>query len=259
MKVFLVVDETRFFQPGFLAEFLRRTNAEVVGAALVTRVPPSNSIESYFIKNWGVLRLREIVRLVLWKASIAIRDRLGSKSVNRPFYSVASVLRFFKVGFIAVKDDINQYPYLSHIRALQPDVIISSNSLIFREELLSIPKIGCINRHSALLPSYGGLWPVFQAVRSGESETGVTVHWMDAGIDTGSIISQKSIRVSPDDSVADVYEKCFAISADVVLDALGRIERKDMVLSEQACASSYFSFPTAEHWAEFRSRGRRFI
>ena len=63
------------------------------------------------------------------------------------------------------------------------NIIISSNSLIFKKELLSIPKICTINRHSALLPSYGGLLPVFQSFIHGEKFTGVSIHYMNNKIE----------------------------------------------------------------------------
>jgi len=139
------------------------------------------------------------------------------------------------------------------------DVIISSNPLYFGKEILSIPSKCCINRHSALLPSYGGLWPVFQAFRSGEKYVGVSVHIMDKKIDAGCVLSYKKIEIGKGDSLADLYEKCFDISAELVCDALDKIRSANYASPEEQFSPSYFSFPTKSHWVQFRKMNGRFI
>lgn len=87
------------------------------------------------------------------------------------------------------------------LKSLNPDLILSlAWRQIFSKEIISIPKIGCINFHGALLPKYGGGTPTNWAIIMGEKETGVTAHWIDAGIDTGDIIKQKKVLINDDDT-----------------------------------------------------------
>ena len=153
MRLYLVMDETRFYQPDFVARFLERTNDEVVGAALVTRVPGKNDLSLYFVKNWHYLKIDEIAKLIFDRCIRALKDVIFKKTANGKFYSVRSVFKYFKIDFIEVKYDINNERYLDVIRKKKPDVIISSNSLLFKEELLKLPARCCLNRHSALMPS----------------------------------------------------------------------------------------------------------
>lgn len=257
MRIFLVIDETCFYQPNFVAEVIRKTDHEFVGAALVTKVPDKHNIEKYIIRHWYYLKLPEIFKLGIKKINYLLKDRFLRNDKDRSFYRVSSVFRYFKIDYFQVAYNINQKRYLQKIREKKPDVIISSNSLIFGKELLSIPQY-CINRHSALLPSYGGLWPVFQAVRRGEEQVGVSVHLMNEKIDRGVILSQEKIRISPNDTIDSLYKKCFAISASVTIRALQNIE-KGIETVQNDYTPSYYSFPSRQNWQEFRKRKRGFI
>lgn len=259
MRLFLVIDETRFYHPDFIAEFLTKTDCEVVGAALVQKVHPKNDLQKYIIRNWYRLRLKEIFVLGFRKVLYTLKDLLPFLRGKDSYFSVQSVFERFDVDWFPVSYNINQDQHLNRIEALKPDVIISSNPLYFGKRLLKIPKIACINRHSALLPKYGGVWPVFQAVRCGEAFTGVAVHTMVPKIDRGVVLAQASIPIKQGDSLSDLYQQCFQSSASVVLQALEKIKANDYSPVNESSEISYFTFPTAEHWKEFRQRGGSFV
>jgi methionyl-tRNA formyltransferase len=259
MRVFLVVEETSFYHPDFVAALCRETRDEIVGAALVVEVPPKNNIETYLRKHWHYLRPVELARLAGMRLIARCKDALQRPTRDGPFYSVRSTLRTFDVPFFEVRNSINRPEYLDRIRAAEPDVILSSQSLIFEQDILDLPRLCCINRHSALLPAYGGLWPVFQAFRCGEHETGVTVHSMERSIDTGIPLAQRRVPIEVGAVLGDLYEACFRESVPAVLDALDKIRAGDMTPCAEGGERSYFSFPTEEHWREFRKRGGRFI
>lgn len=260
MRIFLVINETHFYMPNFIAEFLRQTGDHVAGAALVTRIPAKNDMDSYLKRNFYYLRPLELIKLSLTDLFMTVQDRLWPKGLRRKFYSVRAVFESFGINYFEVQDDINQKKYLDQIKLREPDVIISCNALIFKEEILRLPRICCLNRHSALLPSYRGLWPVFQACRNGEKSTGVSVHTMDRLIDRGIILSQREVPIRPGDTVTSLYDKCYQASVEALLEALNRVRRKDFYPHyTNGAAPSYFSFPTREHWREFRQRGGRFI
>ena len=259
MRLFFVIDETQFYHPEFLADFLRNTVDDVVGSGLVTKVPSKNNLERYMREHWYYLRPNEIIKLAYSKYSARLKDNIVRKTGEGPFYSVRSVLQYYNVDFIEIEYDINKKKYLDVIRAHKPDVIISSNPLIFKEELLNVPTICCLNRHSALLPSYGGVWPVFQAYRNAEEYTGVSVHLMTKQIDIGDVLAYQKVPITPDDTLSDLYDKCFNVSADVILKALDKVKNKDFTSCCGSNESSYFSFPRKEHWVDFRKRGGKLV
>lgn len=258
MRIFLILEETSFYQPAFIAALLRNKTYQYVGAALVTKVPAKNSLDKYFQKYWYYLKPIEISKLVIKKLELDIKQKFSS--ANNASHSVSGVLKQFGIDYINIEYDINKDEYLNFIASKEPDIIISSNPLIFKKKLLSIPKICSINRHSSLLPSYAGLLPVFHAYRNGENFVGVTIHTMESKIDKGIILAQKSIKIEPDDTVDHLYQKCFDISADLCFEALEKIRNNQMeaVIAENA-SPSYYAFPNKKDWTEFRQKGGRFI
>lgn len=259
MRIFLVTDETRFYHPNFVARLIEKTEDVVVGAALVTKIPGKNSLRKYVRKHWYYYKLIEILKLVLFDLIFAIKDYFHFEKAGNDFFSVKRVYQYYNIDYINVEYDINRKEYLNYIRGKEPDVILSSNSLIFKDDLLKIPKICCLNRHSGLLPSYGGLWPVFQAYRNGEQNLGVSVHIMGKSIDKGPVLAQELVKIEEADTISKLYTKCFNLSVKVVLRSLEKVRNKDFSDCSKVNISSYYSFPTKEHWKEFRRRNGRFI
>lgn len=259
MRLFLVIDETPFYHPGFVADLIAMVGPEDqwVGAAVVTKCPKSNDIELYMRRNWRRLSIREMVRLGTKKYLTKARSLLPGSIADGNPPSVRWVLERNGIRWFAVERNINSPEILNQIRRFAPDVIVSSNSLLFRSELLALPAKCCINRHSALLPAYGGVWPVFQAYAAGDTETGVSVHVMVEGVDEGRVLAQRAVTITDSDALSYLYEKCFSISASVVIDALEKVRRDDLSPISTGRQPSYFSFPTEDDWRCFRARGGR--
>jgi len=138
--------------------------------------------------------------------------------------------------------------FLAHLAALAPDLLVSGGyDRILHEGALSIPRIGAINIHPALLPHYRGCWPVYWALYEGESVTGVTVHEMDLSVDSGAILVQESIPLSPDDTPATVYQSLAEPCAVALERALDDILATDAVRGRaQVGPASYRSNPWKE-------------
>jgi len=91
---------------------------------------------------------------------------------------------------------------------------------ILRQAVLDLPSFGCINVHASLLPRWRGAAPINAAILHGDEETGVTIMKMDAGLDTGPILSQRGIRIEPDETADSLFGKLSTLGADLLLDTL---------------------------------------
>lgn len=112
---------------------------------------------------------------------------------------------------------------LEELRRLAPDVIVvAAFGQILRREVLDLPPLGCINVHASLLPRHRGASPIAGAILAGDQETGVTIMLMDEGLDTGQILSQRSIPIAPDDTTGTLSEKLSHLGADLLLETLPR-------------------------------------
>lgn len=107
------------------------------------------------------------------------------------------------------------------IKDLNPDMIITcAYGQILNEEILNIPKLGCINLHGSLLPKYRGAAPIHYALINGEKETGITLMYMDKGTDTGDIISKEIIPISEDDNIETLTNKLSILASKMIIDNL---------------------------------------
>jgi methionyl-tRNA formyltransferase len=97
---------------------------------------------------------------------------------------------------------------VQRLAALKPDLIlVAAFGQILPQSVLDIPPFGCLNIHPSLLPRYRGATPIPSAILAGESETGVTIMLMDAGMDTGPIISQIIVGIEPQDTTESLTNK----------------------------------------------------
>lgn len=107
----------------------------------------------------------------------------------------------------------------------QPDLIITAAyGQIVPKAVLNAPRLGCINVHASLLPKYRGGAPIHQAIIDGEAETGVTIMYMDVGLDTGDMISQITTPITDDDDTGILFERLSGLGADLLMTTLPAIK-----------------------------------
>ena len=110
---------------------------------------------------------------------------------------------------------------MEQLRAWSPDVIVvAAFGQILRQDVLDLPKFGCINVHASLLPRWRGAAPINAAILHGDEETGITIMKMDAGLDTGPILTQRSVRIQPDETAGSLFETLSQLGADLLLETL---------------------------------------
>ncbi len=110
---------------------------------------------------------------------------------------------------------------IERLASLAPDaVIVVAFGQILPQELLDIPAFGCLNIHPSLLPRHRGSSPVASAILAGEAETGVTIMLLDAGMDTGPILSQLRVPIKSDDTTGSLEVKLAEIGADLLMKTL---------------------------------------
>lgn len=260
LRTLVVIDETPFFHPMMLKRLAQRCrDIEIVHVAVVD-FPKGWPIQKYLMRNILRLKLRELIGLNLLNWALKIRGVLPRKLRGEFEGSVAATCRNLGLAHARV-NSVNDDAFLSFAESLKLDLVVSSNSLIFHDRLLDMPTHGCINRHSGLLPSYGGLLPVYRAIQKGETHTGVSVHRMVRGIDEGRVLCRKWLPIFPGDTLNGLYRLCFRLSVIAIEEAIGRIVSGHDAAAppDPDLAASYFSYPGPEDWKEFRANGGLFI
>jgi methionyl-tRNA formyltransferase len=118
---------------------------------------------------------------------------------------------------------VRQQEAVEQLRALAPAaIVVAAFGQILPPSILCLPSHGCINVHGSLLPRHRGPAPVPAAILAGDKETGITIMLMEAGMDTGPMLSQAGIGIAPDDTTASLTEKLGDLGARLLLDTLPR-------------------------------------
>jgi methionyl-tRNA formyltransferase len=112
---------------------------------------------------------------------------------------------------------------MQQLRAWAPDlIVVAAFGQILRPDVLELPKLGCINVHGSLLPRWRGAAPIQAAILAGDAETGITIMRMDPGVDTGPMLSQRSIPISAEDTAGTLFEKLAPLGEGLLLETLPR-------------------------------------
>src|SRR3569623_2736 len=107
------------------------------------------------------------------------------------------------------------------LRDYRPDVmVVVAYGLILPQAVLDIPRLGCLNIHASLLPRWRGAAPIQRAILAGDAETGITIMQMDAGLDTGAMLSKTVVPIRDDDTAASLHDVLAAAGASAIVAVL---------------------------------------
>jgi methionyl-tRNA formyltransferase len=110
---------------------------------------------------------------------------------------------------------------------------LASYGRILPRELLALPRLGALNVHPSLLPKYRGATPIQTAIREGESETGVSIMLMDAGLDTGDVVLSQRVTIGPNETYGELHDRLAEIGAELLARCIALAERGELVAHAQ--------------------------
>lgn len=119
--------------------------------------------------------------------------------------------------------------------------VVAAFGQILSQEILDIPRLGCFNIHASLLPKYRGAAPIQWAIINGEKETGVTIMRMDAGLDTGDMVSKVVVPIEDTETGESLFDKLCAQGAKLIVDTLPRIADGTAVYEKQCDEDSCYA------------------
>ncbi len=118
-------------------------------------------------------------------------------------------------------DSIRGEEFACELTGLAPDVVVVvAYGKILPKGLLGIPKLGCVNVHSSLLPAYRGAAPVNWAIINGDSESGVTTMFMDEGMDTGPVLMKRATGIGDKETAGDLLNRLSVIGAELLIETI---------------------------------------
>ncbi len=132
---------------------------------------------------------------------------------------------------------------IEELRRYPADIfVVAAFGQILTEEILTMPKFGCVNIHASLLPAYRGAAPIQWVIINGEETTGVTIQQMAKGLDTGDMLLKTVVPIAPGETGESLHDKLMAAGAELIVKALPLIERGEIIPEKQdESKSSYVS------------------
>ncbi len=150
--------------------------------------------------------------------------------------------------YVCQPPKVRDEAFIKELYDMQPDiVIVAAFGQILPEQILTLPQYGCINIHASLLPKYRGAAPIQWSILAGETQTGVTIMYMEKGLDTGDMIAKTVVPIDEKDTGTSLHDKLSAAGAKLLMETLPDIFAGTAVREKQNDAdSSYASMLTKE-------------
>ncbi|MBQ7841393.1 MAG: methionyl-tRNA formyltransferase [Lachnospiraceae bacterium] len=128
------------------------------------------------------------------------------------------------------------------LKSYEADIyVVAAFGQILSQEILDIPRYGCLCIHASLLPAYRGAAPINWAILNGEKETGVTIMQMDAGIDTGDMLLKAAVEIEEQDTDVSLFDKLEKAGSRLIVEALQKLEKGELVPIKQDDAQSSYA------------------
>lgn len=254
MRLIIITQDEPFYLANnlnYLVESL--PDHSLIVACVVNNASPFGKNENFFQKALKTYKIFGI-KFFLYYAAKYIGSKLDkSKKVD-------FVLKKFNIPKIVLSKNINNDDSVEILKSYNPDLLISIlGNQIFKEKIFNLAPKGCLNLHTALLPKYRGLMPTFWVLKNNEKYTGVSVFFVDKGIDSGPIIIQEKIEIgnrSQEELIA--YTK--KIGMDCIIKSVDLIHSGSFdTIKNNDDEMTYFSFPSKDDVNEFVRIGKKFF
>jgi methionyl-tRNA formyltransferase len=260
LKILFVTQDDPFYVKLFFEEFYQtcRFLEEIVGIVIVEPMGKSRAkLARQMLDFYGLADfLRVGMKYAVMKALAYAPEFLrGSR-----FSSLQQLSK--KKGLKVIPDsNINAPAFLEKIGSMDLDLIISvAAPVIFKQEILAVPKLGCINIHNGKLPKYRGMLPNFWQMYHNEKNVGITIHEINPKIDDGRIILQKEVEILPGETLDSLIKRTKREGAHLMIEAIQSLKTGNVQYREnRALEGTYFSFPKKKEVREFKRRGKRIV
>ncbi len=264
---YVFIQNEPFFLPKVLDKYLREFADTTAGINVQSVAQGKRTIAQTafdLLKMYGPWYFQWKLRNFIWRKlkGKLINDVLGS---TKTCYSVGAVAKKYGVPLHDMPD-VNSDEFRLMLRDNEVDFIVSiSGTQLYRKALREQTPLGIVNCHGALLPKYRGLMPSFWTLANDEPVGGVSVHYVDAKLDNGPIVVQKTYKIHSHDTLEDVMARSKDLAAEAIIECVRKVESAALagepVETIPNCAEeqSHFSMPTKDDVKRFKGAGHRFF
>ena len=253
MRIILITQDEPFYLCENLSYFFDNLNSEHQVVGCVVADPSPFGKKSSFIRK--IVKTINVfgIKFFFYYSVRFVYSKIFRLPPRR-------LLEDLSIPLIQTKGSINSRKNLDLIELYKPDLLISIlGTQILKKPIIDLAPKGCINLHTSLLPKYRGLMPTFWVLKNNEKYTGVSVFFVDEGIDSGPIILQERVEIG-NRTQRELITHTKKIGMRLILQAIELIHHDKMKLTENNDGEkTYFSFPTREDVVVFQNQGKKFF
>jgi len=254
MKIIIITQNEPFYLAENLEYLLKilPNHSKIVGC-VVSEVSPFGKQETFIKKAKKTYNIFGLKFFIYYSFKFILSKFNKSKQLDY-------ILNKYNIPKIILNHPINHDESVKTIKKYEPDLLVSIlGNQIFKDPIINLAPKGCINLHTALLPKYRGLMPTFWVMKNDEEYTGVSVFFVDEGIDSGPIIVQEKIKIE-NRTLEQLIKYTKKIGMEAIAKAIDLIEKDQVKLIENDDnKKTYYSFPSKDDVKEFLSKGKRFF
>lgn len=198
--------------------------------------------------------LRQTLRNTVWRLAFTMAG--ATPAIDLTAFSMPTEASIRGIPVLRPKR-LKSASFLKKIHSLKPDVILcAGHQQIFPAALLGLPSLGALNFHPSLLPEGRGRNPCFWTIVTGQTETGVTVHFMTTGIDQGDIVVQRAIPLNGSETYTSLYQTLSTMSADLIPETLHQLKSETLQRIPQSAGGKPFREPVeADYRIDWTKQG----
>ena len=255
MKIFIITQEDSLVIPKNMQLLADADFIDLTGVCVINSKNSLSKKKGLFIRNFGIVQVAKMSFVVIKAKVLNVVDLLFWAKLLKHKRSIRAFCKKYQVPFFK-QQNVNEGDFIEMLGDLNLDLIVSfSAPSIFKSELLSLPRKGCINLHCSLLPSYSGILPSFWTLFYDERETGATIHYMDNEIDNGDILGQKPVEILESDSMFDIIKRTKMIGGELMVEVIHDIITNNVrLVKNNVNHDKYYSWPTEIDIQNFAKR-----
>ncbi len=253
MSRLTVVTNGNYFAARILADLFDTRPASIAGIVVV---------DGDYTGRTGMRAWRSVARsacfpYVMGKSVHLVSARLAAG--GRRSASVSGLAGGHSIPTVHV-DHVSDPRFLEHVRAWKTDLLVSvSCPQRLPEASFTEPRLGGVNIHSSLLPSYAGLAPYYWILAGGEEETGISVHYLTSEFDEGRILGQRRLMVRRGESALGLFARLAYAGSGLLREAIAAAEASDPGTEQDLSVRSYHSQPDWASYRALRRNGHRVV
>jgi methionyl-tRNA formyltransferase len=256
MRIVIITMDDPLYTIPFIKEIINGRKNDIVGLAVAKgdrmKIGKKRSKIVYLFSLLMIMGITNFLKNTLITLKFKLKKKLSNKF---GFIESPSIQRYAEKNGIKTYQikSPNAKEFLEELSSLEPDVIINQSQFIIKKKLLDVPKIGVLNRHNALLPKNRGRLTPFWVMYKGEKETGVSIHFVDEGIDSGEIVVQEKFSVNGKDNFNTIVKKNYQLAGKAMLKALDILENGERNFMENNDdLATYNTVPTLKKALRYR-------